>query len=673
MSTSDSLPQPTPTRAPWLLLLSLLALAAFGIRTLSNSDFWIHLATGRLIAQNGLPKIDPFAYTTFADRTWVNPSWLYDLALYFMWRAGSAPVTILLHVAALVGGLALLLPAARRLGSDSAAAAALLLAAWLIAPMFSVSAIAWVILFLGIFLVSLSNGLPGWSGRVFLCGVQVVWTNMHSSFLLGPLLVVLFAAEAAVTARRQGADPAGGTRTLRSGLLLAGILLALTCVNPYLFGLHRYALQAMTNPNLTVMLEWVSPFQTDFIPFVGRHASTVSLVAIAAGFIAVRGRLPLAYTVLAVVSAFLLVLSPRYFEFSAALALPFTALSLHGAGAWLRERIGRPSAATARPSLLPRIVIAALALASVAAVASGYYYNRIGSASAPGLGVAPNLFPEKAAEVLLNRPDFPERSINMAMDGGYLAWKVPQRKIFTDTRGHVYGIGFYQGLARALLGPTEAWTNLVQRWQPEGVVLNCTWPGAGAATRRLLADNRWAMVYFDGTTVAMVTRTMAHSRLISDFEVQATGLRELEAAHRAYREEASGVLPARNPPSLIGAGAVDLALWRFREAETIYVNLVKGAPTMATAWLNLGICQHHRKAHAEAITTLKQATKLRPDGVLGWLWLGKSYQDVGDTAMAELAMKKARSINAAVAESFESGAQGATNTTLPSLVEQSTK
>lgn len=663
MVTPDAAQNPAP-RLPWLLALCLLALAAFGIRDIANSDFWMHLATGRLIAQDGLPKADPFAFTTFQDRLWVNPSWFYDLALHFTWRVGGAPLTILLHAAAMVTGIALLLPLARRIGSDTATAGALLVSSWLIAPAFDVSPVPWVILILGVYVRALAAGQPSLSSRVLLCGLQVAWTNMHSSFLLGPVLVMLFAAEHAGAARQQTGSRRAGSRVMRSGMLFAGLLLLLTCLNPYLFGLHRYAIQAVSNPNLTVMLEWVSPFQSDFIPYFTRHASTVALVVVAAGFIVVRGRLPLAVTVLAVLSAFLLVLSPRYFEFSAAMALPFMSLSLQGAGAWLRERLDQRAGV---PTRAASMVVAALAVSTLVLVLSGLYYNRTGSASAPGLGVAPGLFPERAAELLLGRSDFPERTINLATDGGYLAWKLPQRKVFTDTRGHVYGVQFYQGLAQALLGPAEAWTNLVKRWEPEGVVLNCSWPGAGAAARRLLNDDRWALVYFDGTTVALVTRTVAHSKLISDYRLQAEGLKALEQERATYLTRIERSTSPRHSTALIGAGAVNLALWRFREAESIYALLTRGAPTMATAWLNLGICQHHRKAYEEAEASLREATRLRPSGVLGWLWLSKTCRSLGETERADAAMKQARQINSTIADSFESEFQTGTNTTLPGV------
>src|SRR5262245_51260371 len=53
--------------------------ASFAVR---NSDFWLHLATGRLIASRIYqPGIDPFAHTT-TGLHWINHSWLFDVSLF---------------------------------------------------------------------------------------------------------------------------------------------------------------------------------------------------------------------------------------------------------------------------------------------------------------------------------------------------------------------------------------------------------------------------------------------------------------------------------------------------------------------------------------------------------------------------------------------------------------
>src|SRR5215211_5345950 len=62
-----------------VVLLFTFLLASFPVR---NSDFWLHLATGRLLASGEYTiGIDPFDYTT-VGLYWVIHAWLFDLLLY---------------------------------------------------------------------------------------------------------------------------------------------------------------------------------------------------------------------------------------------------------------------------------------------------------------------------------------------------------------------------------------------------------------------------------------------------------------------------------------------------------------------------------------------------------------------------------------------------------------
>lgn len=83
-------PEPlTPERAAaenrrndlFIAVAVLIAAFLFGFFKINDSDVWLHLRSGWLIARDGIPAKDPFAYPT-ADQDWVNVNWLYDSALY---------------------------------------------------------------------------------------------------------------------------------------------------------------------------------------------------------------------------------------------------------------------------------------------------------------------------------------------------------------------------------------------------------------------------------------------------------------------------------------------------------------------------------------------------------------------------------------------------------------
>src|SRR5438132_8345352 len=94
--TSVPLPElpPTPEAAAgeappgpgWLDRLFFLLVCALAFLLAStparNSDLWLHLASGRLLAQGHFPgRTDPFASST-TGTFWVNHAWLSDALLY---------------------------------------------------------------------------------------------------------------------------------------------------------------------------------------------------------------------------------------------------------------------------------------------------------------------------------------------------------------------------------------------------------------------------------------------------------------------------------------------------------------------------------------------------------------------------------------------------------------
>src|SRR5947208_7394745 len=82
---AETTPWPGALDALWAVLVAALAflLASTPAR---NSDLWLHLASGRSLAQGQTPRgTDPFASTT-TGVFWVNHAWLSDLGLYELYE-----------------------------------------------------------------------------------------------------------------------------------------------------------------------------------------------------------------------------------------------------------------------------------------------------------------------------------------------------------------------------------------------------------------------------------------------------------------------------------------------------------------------------------------------------------------------------------------------------------
>ena len=204
-----------------VLVFAFLA-ASFAVR---NSDFWMHLASGRLLAKGDYQfGVDPFAYTT-KNVYWANHAWLFDLLLYWLYQLDQHVGGILVMVKALsVVALAVVLLSMRRPGGRIALpAACTMLAVLAMSPRLLLHSTILSYVFLGFTLWLLwrphqgpdtlgqarrasegNSRIPRW--RVGLVGVWkrrlrryapllllfVLWVNVDDWFLLGPLTAALF-------------------------------------------------------------------------------------------------------------------------------------------------------------------------------------------------------------------------------------------------------------------------------------------------------------------------------------------------------------------------------------------------------------------------------------------------------------------------------------------------
>ncbi len=236
-----------------LVLIFAFFVASFAAR---NSDLWMHLAAGRLMAQGQYAfGADPFAFTTpRTGWTWINHAWLYDWLIYRIAEAaggietpvgGAVLVAIKAVLITILAGV--MLWTSRRGHTLWVPAVVVALALLTMSPWLLLQPVCLSVLFLAITLAvlywpraeaatatSTIAGVPRpW---LFLPLLFVLWVNLDGWFLLGPLTVGLYllgeAAQLYLTSGFPGAE-APRPRDLR---LLAGVLvlgLAACLLNPY--------------------------------------------------------------------------------------------------------------------------------------------------------------------------------------------------------------------------------------------------------------------------------------------------------------------------------------------------------------------------------------------------------------------------------------------------------
>ena len=191
-------PSPFLVGFDWVLAVCVLTLAfliaSFSIR---NSDFWMHLSAGRLLA-NGQYEFgkDPFSYVG-ADRIWVNHAWLFDWVQYQLYKAGGGAGVVVAKaiLVALTAGLLLL---ARKPGQSvfpGVICVALVLVAAAPRLMMQPIIVSFVCLAALMFLLIRVSKRPGsWQFPILVGVVFCIWANCDQWFFLGPVLLLLYVA-----------------------------------------------------------------------------------------------------------------------------------------------------------------------------------------------------------------------------------------------------------------------------------------------------------------------------------------------------------------------------------------------------------------------------------------------------------------------------------------------
>lgn len=440
-----------------------MAAAAFAIAVAippSDPDMYWHLASAKWMVEHGaLLRADVFSSTVSGEAYSVG-EWLGQLILYGAYAAAGWTGLVLLRATAVAIAAFFLTRVALRAAPVPFAIAVV---AWALV----LSEITWTdrpqLFTMALFPLLFDLLLAARAGRTRLLAVVppllLVWTNLHGGYVLGLALVAIFAAEAVLTWRRPALFA-----------VVALLSLAVTFVDPGSLGLGAAASHAASPPRFIV--EEAPPDVLRPAGFVfALFVLTAVGIALAAGGTLLD----------ALILAPLLVLglsAQRHMPYFAFAASPFIA---HGiATLWPRRVTGR----TRRP--LPRVVSAGVGAGLTAALV----FSVATAPFAPDETRYPTVATAALAASrgnLLNEYDW----------GGYLIWRVPERKVFIDGRLFVFLPGVLTDYEEMLF-VRPAWRDELARHQIEQVLLRPDRPLVG-----VLRELGWQVRAEDGHTILL--------------------------------------------------------------------------------------------------------------------------------------------------------------------------
>jgi hypothetical protein len=632
---------PAPRRIlAWRLAAAALGLLviALSFTPITNNDLFLHLLTGRLVLErHAVPTVDDYSALA-RGRPYVAHEWLSAVLFRLIQAAGPGEGFDRLVLAKV--GLSLLLAwlllrAARHAGAWRAVALPCL--AWvmcLAAARIQERPHLFAYVLLASFLVILARrSRRVRAGRTdrgvwLLPFLQVLWTNLHGSFFLGPGLVGLAAAGAVLDRllarppRRRA--PAGPAREPWILAAVSGGLFLLCLVNPYGTKLLEFPFALTGSRFMEQIYEWLPPYAEAFrTTYMARFYVVWALGSLTAWVLALRRprRLPPGAGFHLLVFVVFLALSLRMNRS----VTDFALVTLPGTSLLFTALLARRPAAARGTAASPRLPSAAvpcgLAIVFVAAATwfffAGYAYNSA-TVRRTGSGLGPDI-PVAAADYVARR-HLAGACFNTYSAGAYLAWRFyPALRVGMDSRNDVYGEDLYADYQQALQAPA-ALASMLGRIGASFIFIEWAEPGIAAAGRTVRAlSPPWRPVYFDDRAVVYAAEQGERAEL-----VQSDGYRTLDPM--LFRpgqwspEEAKQALAETARASESGDPLIARVM-RIEALRTIGDRegadreeeaLVRLDPPLYHLWILLGLSHLERGEGRAAAERLATALRLNP-------------------------------------------------------------
>jgi hypothetical protein len=471
----------------------------FACQKIYDPDTWWHLATGRWVIEHHLiPAHDIFSFAT-AGAPWVAYSWLPATGMYAVHAAGGPVALVLVKALVVAGAFALAYALAVR-ARIHAWLAALALALAVPIARFQFRERPQILMFPLVALFFWLLGRPGaerrWRTWIALGASQVLWANVHGSYILGIALAGALFTERlvqAVVARLRGTpQPAEGSLPHAAGLL--ALVVAASLANPYGVTLLAQTIEDMGV--LSVSRTFVNEeFQR--LP-LARYPGFVALAAATALSFAVAGRRVRPYVVLAFMGFALLAFGSVRFAAIAAFLFAFVlALNLQPGVERLGARLAAGGAA------LPARLVAGLLAGALAIFATAAFRASFGPGREArfGLGVNESRFPGPAVQYLA-RVGFEGNLFNSWVHGGYALWNLPKARDLMDGRAipaHLALLDLLAAMDRRAL----------DRWVAEHDVRGALLSRDDGFLPLFAESPRFARVFFDDRAVVYLRNDVA--------------------------------------------------------------------------------------------------------------------------------------------------------------------
>lgn len=455
----------------WLSLAVALPVLGSLVAVMETVDLAYHLRAGtEILASGALPSQDTWTFTAFGE-PWTDQQWGAQVVLHGVEALGGWAALAVFRAVLIGSTFAAVLVAVHRRGLDARTASVLTLGAFVVAlPALALrpQLLGVVCFALSLLLISDRRSHPR---RLWLVPfIVAAWANLHGSFFLGPVMLVLAWLEDV----HDGADHPHRT------LAIALVSIVAACVTPFGPWVWAYAVGLSTDPEVTARI-------TEWQPTSIRTVSGVLFIAsVGAIVVAIaRRRRVVPWPTLAWLAVFLAIglyaeRGLAWWPLAAAVAVAGTIIP------------ARPDVAPAESAVMRRLNIGVLVALAVAAVLLLPMWRPID----PDLGAPEGILghaPPGVTAALRDVAGPEDHVFNPQPWGSWFEHAIPDARYAIDSRIELFPAEVW-GRYETVVAGVEGWEEILADWEVSVVVVAAD-QGRGFPERLRAAG--WTDVYED--------------------------------------------------------------------------------------------------------------------------------------------------------------------------------
>lgn len=654
------------------------------IRELEDPDIWLHLKTGQYIVEH---KCVPQAgiYSNVPNKEWIDHSWLVQVIFYLVFHFGGVDNLILLSSILITTAFLFLFFSGYGERKHLIFTLAILFITILASRIrFNIRPENFSILFFSIYLFILTKLIR--SKWMFLLPlIQLIWTNMHGFFILGPFILLIFILAEKI--KRTDLLPWEWSKVERLDkksykylISVFGLACLVSFINPYSYKLVFYPFRVILTSigRSSIFYKYI----VELLP-TWHHAHLLSpyfllIILSAFAFFLNPKKINIAYLMFWLISLLASLSVNRnviFFNFIA-----FLTINDNLANSLFIKKLDSLDNYFKKMIYLLKFTLTGILIFwtltnNNSILRSRYYIFDEGRTKSYLLGItARKLYPSKAADFILEKR-LPGNIFNLFSYGSYLIYRLaPRNNVFIDGRTELYGDEYFRIYMSIENTDKEAIAKVFNQYHINIVLLSGAPSDIGNLSNYFYYSPEWALVYFDPESLIFLKNTPRNKTFISKLKIdlkkwktQKADLYKIGFFNEAFPEpylnrswiflyldlyeqalneakEAIRILPDAVDPYNIMA-RIYLKQKLYDQAfESLRIASVFNRLNQETL-ISLGNYYTEKDKYNDAVKVYKDLVKSYPYGSMGHYLLAQSLIEINDSKSAIKALREALKIN----------------------------